>query len=92
MIGPEQDDAFHFLPKLRPVRATEVQWINVLVFFGRILGVLDGSIRPLVKPLRMFVHIGMVGRTIDRKIERDLHAALANLVLKPIEIFNCTKV
>ncbi len=90
VLGPEQNDADHFIPKLLPVRAAEIQRINVLVFLRRILGVLDRAVGPFVEPLGMLGDVRMIGRTIDREIERDLHSAIADLLLQPIEILQST--
>src|SRR5207302_7195238 len=35
----------------------------------------------------MFADVGVIGRTIESKIERNLHSAFAHFALQPIEIF-----
>src|SRR5205807_5014549 len=90
-FGPKQHDAHHFRPKLRPFFAAEIERENVLVFFWRILREFDRAVRPLVKPIRMFADVRMVGRTIDREIKRDLHSAFSHFALEPIEIFERTQ-
>ena len=41
-------------------------------FLGGLLGVLDGPVRPVLEPLRVLAHVGMVGRALERDVERDL--------------------
>ena len=86
LFRPEEDNALHFLPQLLPGAAAEIERVNVLVFFRRIFGVFDRAVGALVKPLRVFRDIGMVGRAVDRKVERDLHAATPDLFLQPGKI------
>ena len=85
-ISPKDDNAHHLRPKLLPVLAAEIDWKNVFVFFRRILGVFDRPVRPGVKPFRMFFHIRMIRRAIDREIERDFHSALSDFAQKPVEV------
>ena len=86
VLAPEKDDIAEFVPEFTPVRIVEIQRIHILVFLRRVLGILDRAIGSLEKPLWMGVHIGMVGRAVDRKIKGDLHAALADFVNKPVEV------
>ena len=50
------------------------------------LGILDGTVRAAVKPLRMLSDVGMIGGAVDRKVEGDLHADFARFFKKPGEI------
>src|SRR6185437_8881494 len=50
------------------------QRVDVLIFFGRILGVFDRTVRPMTEPFRMLAHPGMVRRTLDREVESDLQS------------------
>ena len=58
---PEVDDAFHLVPERPRVLAIEVHRVDVLVLLGRILGVLDRSVRALEEPLGMLADVRMVG-------------------------------
>src|SRR5581483_6995127 len=42
----------------------------------RVLGVLQRPVGPAVEPLRVLLQQGMVGRALDREVERDLDAVL----------------
>ncbi len=55
----------------------EVERIDVLVLLGRVLGVLDGAVGPLAEPLGMLAHVGVVGRALERDVQRDLEPELA---------------
>ena len=61
VLAPEEDDIAEFVPEFAPVRIVEIQRIDILVFLGRVFGILDRAIGPLEKPLGVRVHIGMVG-------------------------------
>ena len=85
-IGPKKNNAYHLGPEFGPVWAPEVEWKNVFVFFRRILGVFDRAVRALVKPFGVLFDVRMVGRTVDREIERYFHSALSDFRLQPVEI------
>ena len=87
MFRPEEDDARHFLPELLPVGAGEVERVDVLVSFRRVLGVLNRAVGAFVEPFRVLDHVRVIGRTIDREIERERHPAPADLLFQPGEIF-----
>ena len=55
-----------------PVVALEVDRVDVLVLFGRILGVLDRPVGPMPEPLGMSLHVRVIGRALKRDVERDL--------------------
>ena len=54
----------------------EVDVDDVLVLLRRVLGELDAAVGPPVEPFRMLLDPGMIGRALDREIERDLQAML----------------
>ena len=56
---------------LRKYFRLEVEGINILVFFWGILGVLNGSVRALLKPFRVILDVWMIGRTLKCNVERD---------------------
>src|SRR5438105_13166036 len=68
---PELEDALQLLPQPAPVAGLKVERVDVLVFFGRVLGILDGAIGPLLEPLRVLAHIRMVGRALERDVQRN---------------------
>src|SRR4029077_13367543 len=74
LIDPELQDTLEFVPKSWRCRRLEIERIDVLIFFRRILGVLNRSVRPLAEPFRMLMCIRMVGRTLERDVQRDFQA------------------
>src|SRR5438876_2500293 len=91
MLYPEQNNVLHLLPEIFPVGVIEIQWIHILVFLRRILGVFDVSVRAMKKPLRMLFHVRMVRGTVDREIESDLHSSGSHLIDQPVEIVKRAK-
>src|SRR5690606_22896766 len=74
-------------PEGAPVLAVEVQGVDILVFFGRVFGIFDRTVRALVEPVWMLMDIGVVWGAIDGKIEGDFHAAFVDLGHEPFEVF-----
>ena len=74
---PELKNGAEFIPQALPVRRLEVERIDVLIFLGRILGVLNGAIGALDKPVRMFRDPGVIGRALEGDVESDFHAVVA---------------
>ena len=72
LLDPEQDDVPKRVPDRRQGVAVEVDVDDVLVFLRRVLGVFDRAVRPPVEPFRMLLDPGMVGRAVDREVDRDL--------------------
>src|SRR5207247_7578041 len=60
--------------------------VDVLVLLGRVLRILDRPVGPVEEPLRMLAHPGMVGRGLDREVERDLQPAAFGLLREVIEV------
>ncbi len=54
------------------VGGVEVDRINILVFFGRVLGVFNRAVGAMFEPIRMLLHPGMVGRALNREVQGDL--------------------
>src|SRR5262249_21256851 len=90
-LSPKQDDALHLRPELSPVFAAEIQWVNIFVLLRRILRILDRAIGSFVEPIRVNLDIRMIGRAIDRKIERNFHSARPHFFLKPVEVLQCAE-
>ena len=57
-----------------PVVGVEVDVVDVLVALRRVLGVLDRAVGAAVEPLRMLAQPRVVGRALDREVERELDA------------------
>ena len=64
----------------------EVEWEDVLVFFGRVFRVLDGAVRAVEEPLRVVLHVGMIRGAVESEVERHLHASAAYLADQPLEV------
>ena len=86
VLCPKEDDPLHLLPQSSPVFVVEIDRINVLVLFRRVLGIFDRAVRPMEKPFGMFANVRVVGRTIDGEIERHFHSPVFYLAYQPIEI------
>src|SRR5262249_5449213 len=71
---PEEHDVATRVPETLAVLAPEVQRIDVLILLRWVLRVLDRSVGTDVEPIRVLLHPGMIGRALQRIVERDLHA------------------
>ena len=76
LLDPEEHDALELLPQRLAVAAVEVQRVDVLVLLGRVLRVLDRAVRPVVEPLGVLAHVRVVGRALERVVQRDLDPVL----------------
>src|ERR1700722_1831937 len=86
MLAPEPDDALQFLEQSARIRRVEVDRINVLVLFGRVLGVFDAAVGSMMKPLRMLTDPRMVRRTLNCEIQRHLYPKTIGGRVEVIEI------
>ena len=66
------DDVEQRLPEPAPVLGLEVDVVDVLVFLGRVLRVLERPVRAAVEPLGMLLQPRVIRRALDREVERDL--------------------
>src|SRR6266567_6107781 len=57
-----------------PFRIFEIERIDIFILFRRILGVLNGAVRALPKPLPMLLDIRVVGRALEGHIQCDLES------------------
>ncbi len=64
----------------------EVDGVDVLVLLGRVLGVLDGAVGPVVEPGRVLLHPRVVGRALEGVIESDLHVVVAGGLDQVLEV------
>ena len=76
-VDPVQDDVEPRLPQAAPVGRVPVDVVDVLVALGRVLGVLERAVGAAVEPLRVLGQPRVVGRGVDREVERDVDAVLA---------------
>ena len=77
LLDPEEEDALRLLPERLALPPQEVQGVDVLVPLRRVLGVLDRPVGPVVEPLRVLGHPGMVRRALERVVQRDLEPAVS---------------
>lgn len=71
-IDPELEDAVESVPEAAPVVGFEVERIDVLVFLGWILSVLDRAVRTVREPGGMLVDPGMIGGTLEGDVQGDV--------------------
>jgi hypothetical protein len=89
VVDPEVEDLLARLPQRHAVGVLvgpEVQRVDVLVLLGRVLGVLDRAVRPVVEPLRVLGDPGVVGRALQRVVERHLEPDGVGLGDEPVEV------
>ena len=67
--APEQSHVQEFAPQLAPLRALEVERVDVLVLLGWVLRVLDAAVRPVAEPLWVFGHVRMIRRALIGQID-----------------------
>ena len=70
----------------------EVQRIDVVVFLRRVLGVCDRAVDADTEPLRVFLHPRVIGRALQRQIERDLETVVVRGRDKGVEVFDRAEV
>ncbi len=73
---PLEDDVEERLPQTAPVLTAEVDVVDVLVALRRVLRVFQRPVGAAVEPLWMLLQPRVVGRALDREVERDLDAEL----------------
>ena len=74
---PEADHVGEPGPQALPVGALEVERVDVLVLLRRVLGVLDRAVGSVGEPRRVLGDPRVVGRALERDVERQLDAAVA---------------
>jgi hypothetical protein len=77
VANPEVDDALQLFPQRAPVLGFKVERVDVLILFGRILGILHAAVGTVLEPERMGLDIGMVRRALKCEVESDLDAQFA---------------
>src|SRR4051812_47778946 len=86
LLNPKVHDAARLLPQFTPRARFEIERIDVLIFLGRILRVLNRAVRPALEPLRVLANIRVVGGTLECDIEGNLELELSRLCDQPPEI------
>src|SRR5207237_6488063 len=76
-LGPER-----FTSRSHPVEVDDV-----LVALGRVLGGLDGAVRPALEPLGVLADVRMVRRALESDVERDLDAKVLRRADEAAEVF-----
>ena len=69
LIDPVQHNAPQLFPQLMAFFGLEIERIDVLILLRRVLRILHRAIGANAKPVLMFLHVGMVGRTLIGQVE-----------------------
>ena len=88
LLDPELEHGLQLVPERAPVLGLEVERVDVLVFLRRVLGVADRAVGPVAEPRRVLFHVRVVGRGLERDVERDLQAELVGLRDEALERFH----
>ncbi len=89
LLDPVPQDVAARLPQRGAVGVAlgpEVDRVDVLVLLRRVLGVADRAVGPVVEPLGVLAHPRVVGRAVQRVVERHLEADVAGLAHEPAEV------
>ena len=78
--------ASHSASRSPSVVGPEVDRVDVLVLLRRVLGVRDRAVGPVVEPLGVLADPGVIGRALERVVERDLHAEVAGRLHEGVEV------
>jgi hypothetical protein len=74
-VDPEFEDTVEGVPEAAPVGELEVEGVDVLIFFGRIFGVLDGAVGTVIEPGGMFLDPGVIGGALKGDVEVEVVGA-----------------
>ena len=83
---PEANHRQHLREQPLAVFGVEVQGVDVLVLFGRVLGELDAAVGAPLEPLGMLGDPGVIRRGLQGKVQGCLHALLAAGALEAREV------
>src|SRR5271167_1262444 len=86
MLAPESHHPHQLLEQSALIGGVEIDRINILVFLGRVLGILDAAVGAMLKPIRMLADPWMVRRALDCKIECHLDSKTVGRRVEAIEI------
>src|SRR5262245_14585451 len=76
LIDPEFDNALQLFPERFPMRRSEFERVNVLIFLRRVFCVLNRSVRTPSKPFRMLLHIWVIRRVLVSEIQCNVDSKL----------------
>src|SRR5262245_26556889 len=85
-LDPELEHALQLLPERLPLRALEIERVDILVLLRRVLGVLDGAVGAAPEPLGVLAHIWMVGRALESDVECDSNSKAGGFFYQEIKI------
>ena len=85
-VNPEFEHRIKLVPKAAPVGRFKIQRINILIFLGRILRILNRSVRPDHEPVRMFRDPRMIRRALECNVQSDLDALRSGCGNQVVEI------
>src|SRR5690625_920252 len=91
LVEPEEHDVSQGVPERRESLAIEVDIDDILILLRRIFGILDGAIGPPVEPFWMLLYPGVIRRTLNGEIQRDLQPLLTRCRHQPGEILKATQ-
>src|SRR5690606_25140661 len=91
VIDPEQHDITQGVPEAGDRLAIEMDVDDVLVLLRRVFRELDRAIWPPVEPFGMLPDPRVVGRALDREVERDFQSVIRGRADQPVEVFHRSK-
>src|SRR4029434_125777 len=80
-----------FLPERFPVCAVEVERVDVLILLRRVLGVVYRSVGAMLDPFGVLAAPRMIGRGLERDVERHLEAEVIGRGDEAIEVLDRPK-
>src|SRR5580658_7189504 len=90
LIHPEQDNALQLIPQVGPLRGLKLERVNILILLGRILGVLNGSIRAPAEPIRVLANVRMLRRGLKRQVNGNFETKLVRAIDQASKILHRT--
>ena len=89
--NPEIEIALQFKPERGPITRLKIKGVNILIFLGRILGILDRPVGARAEPFRMLSDIRMVRRTLEGVIEGDFESVVPGGLHQSVKILQGAK-
>src|ERR1700674_4767438 len=86
VLAPESYDPQHLLQQSTLIGSVKIDRIDILVLLGRVLGVLDASVWPMMEPLRMLANPRMVRRALDCEVQRHLNSKTVGGRVEAVEV------
>ena len=87
MAHPQLDHVAQAQPQVgHRVRAVKVDVDDILILLGRVLRIFHRPVGSPREPARMFGQPGVVGRRLDREVQRDLQALCGRGGDEPVEV------